>query len=215
MSGDFQQAGHLHLTGIPLRYLMAAAWQVRQYAIVGGPSWLDSDRFDVAANAPPGTSTKDVQLMLRSLLVDRFRLEVHNGEKVMGVYALIVDKGGPKLQETTVEDSDSIGCSGQREHGLAQRACKNMSMSVFAESLPGISPHYIDLPVVNLTGLSGRYDFTLSWQPLQLQQKSAGLMGPTIFDAVKTQLGLKLEARKLAMQTIVIDKIERLDTASN
>jgi hypothetical protein len=54
MSGDFHQAGHLHLTGIPLRYLIAAAWQMKEYAIVGGPAWLNSDRFDVAANSRPG-----------------------------------------------------------------------------------------------------------------------------------------------------------------
>lgn len=211
MSGDFHQAGHLHLTGIPLRFLMAAAWQVKEYAIVGGPKWLDSDRFDVAANSPPGTSIKDVQLMLRSLLIERFRLVVHNGEKVMGVYALVVDKGGPKLQETTAESSDPMGCSGQRERGLAHRTCKNTSMALFAEALPGMSPHYIDLPVVNLTGLNGRYDFKLSWQPQQLQGMGADLLGPTIFDAVGNQLGLKLEGRKLPAPTIVIDKIERLD----
>jgi uncharacterized protein (TIGR03435 family) len=212
MSGDFHQAGHLHLAGIPLRYLMAAAWQVKEYAIVGGPAWLDSDRFDVAANAPPGTSAKDVQLMLRSLLLERFRLVVHTGEKVMGVYALVVDRGGPKLQETTAEISDPMGCSGRREQGLAYRACKNTSMALFAEALPGMSPHYIDLPVANLTGLSGRYDFKLSWQPQQLQGKGANLLGPTIFDAVRNQLGLKLEGRKLPVPTIMIDKIGRLSS---
>jgi uncharacterized protein (TIGR03435 family) len=128
---------------IPLRFLMAAAWQVKEYAIVGGPAWLDSDRFDVAANAPPGTPTRDVQLMLRSLLIDRFSLVIHTGEKVMSVYALVVDRGGPKLQETTAESSDRMGCSGRREQGLAHRTCKNTSMALFAEALPGMSPQML------------------------------------------------------------------------
>jgi uncharacterized protein (TIGR03435 family) len=210
MSADYGQAGHLHLTGFPHRPLMAAAWQVKPYAIEGGPAWLDSDRFDVAANAPQGTSPKDVQLMLRNLLIERFRLVAHNGEKVMAAYALVVGKGGPKLQETTAGSSDPMGCAGQREQGMAHRTCKNTSMAVFADSLPGMSPHYIDLPVVNLTGLDGRYDFKLSWQPQQLQGKGGDLPGPTIFDAVRDQFGLKLESRRLPVQTIVIDKIERL-----
>jgi uncharacterized protein (TIGR03435 family) len=83
-------------------------------------------------------------------------------------------------------------------------------MALFVEALPGLAPHYIDATVVNLTGLSGRYDFDLSWQPQQLQSKAA-LQGPTIFDAVRNRLGLRLEGRKLPVPTIVIDKIEPLD----
>lgn len=192
---------------------MSAAWQVREDAIEGGPAWLDSDHFDVIANAPPGTPSKVLQLMLRGLLIERFRLEVHTGEKAMRVYALVVDKGGAKLKETTAASSDPSGCTGQREQGLAFRNCQNMSMRLLAETLQRISPHYIDMPVVNLTGLNGRYDFELSWQPQQLREKGGdGLAaGPTIFDAVRSQLGLKLESRKLPIPTIVVDKVERLD----
>ncbi len=210
MSGDLHQAGHLHLTGISLRLLMAAAWQVKDYAIVGAPAWIDSDHFDVAANAPPGTSTKDIQLMLRSLLLERFRLVVHDSEKVTRVYALVVVRGGPKFHATTAASSDLMGCSGGRANGLAHRTCKNTSMALFAEQLPRMSPHYIDVPVVNLTELEGHYDFDLSWQPQQLQAKT-DLAGPSIFDAVRDQLGLKLESSRLPVRTIVIDKIERLD----
>jgi uncharacterized protein (TIGR03435 family) len=209
-SGDIHLAGHLRLTGMPLRLLMAAAWQVKEYAIVGGPAWVTSDRYEVVANTPPGTSNEDFHLMLRSLLTERFRLVVHNGEKVMNVYALVVDKGGPKMQEASSGSSDETGCSGRREQGMAHRTCKNLSMELFVEVLPGLAPHYIDAPVVNFTGLNGRYDFGLSWQPQQLQSKAA-LLGPTIFDAVRSQLGLRLEGRKLPVPTIVIDKIEPLE----
>jgi uncharacterized protein (TIGR03435 family) len=114
------------------------------------------------------------------------------------------------MQETIAGSSDETGCSGRREQGMAHRTCKNASMALFVEALPGLAPHYIDATVVNLTGLSGRYDFDLSWQPQQLQSKAA-LQGPTIFDAVRNRLGLRLEGRKLPVPTIVIDKIEPLD----
>ena len=76
---------------------MASAWQVKDYAIVGGPGWVDSDRFDIVAKSPSGTSTKDFQLMLRNLLTERFQISVHQGERVVPVYALVVDNGGPKF----------------------------------------------------------------------------------------------------------------------
>lgn len=84
-------------------------------------------------------------------------------------------------------------------------------MGMFAETLPAMSPHYVDLPVVDLTGLEGRYDFKLSWLPQQLRDASL-TGGPTIFEALETQLGLKLERRKLVVPTVVIDRVERIPT---
>jgi len=128
----------------------------------------------------------------------------------MRVYALTVAKGGPKLKGTETPESETSGCSGNRQLGLAHRSCKATSMALFAESLPKMSPHYIETPVVNMTDLAGRFDFELSWQPQQLQGRDTGGPGPTIFEALQTQLGLKLESRKLPIPTVVIDKIDRL-----
>jgi uncharacterized protein (TIGR03435 family) len=208
MTGDLKMGGQLRLTGIPLRLLIAAAWQVKDRDIIGGPSWVQSDRFDVAAKAPPNTSKEDFQLMIRDLLIENLHLAVHNEERTMRLYALTVDKGGPRVRESAADASEAKGCSGGRQNGLAQRRCVNTSMALFADSLPGMSPNYIDLPVVDQTGLAGHYDFNFEWQPMQLQAKD-GPAGPTIFDALRTQLGLKLEARKLPVTVVVIDRIER------
>jgi uncharacterized protein (TIGR03435 family) len=215
MSGDLLRSGHLRLTGFPLKLLIAAAWQVKEYAIIGGPAWLESDHRDEVANAPQQSSPREIQLMLRALLTERFRLTVHESEKMMRAYALVLDRSAPKLKEPTTENSDPVGCTGGRDQGLAVRKCHNVSMTSFAEALPQMSPHYIDAPVINLTGLNGRYDFTLSWTPQQLQPKSGdpSAQGPTIFDAVESQLGLKLETRRLPVKTIVIDSIDRLQPA--
>jgi uncharacterized protein (TIGR03435 family) len=212
MSVDYGKAGHLHMIRVPLKMLIESGWDVKPYAIEGGPAWIETDRFDVVANTPPGLANSDFQLMMRSLLIERFHLEVHNGEKVMSAYALVMDKGGPKLQETTVGSSDESGCSGQREAGMAHRTCKNTTLGGFADLLHGMAPHYIDLPVVNLTGLNGHYDFKLSWQPEQLQGKGSDIVGPTIFGALRDELGLRLESRKVPVATVVIDRIDRLDS---
>lgn len=208
ISGDLHAAGQLWLRSLSLKQLIAGAWHVKEYAVVGGPAWIDSDRFDVIAKAPPNAAGAEIQGMLRSLLQERLKLVVRSSETDVQVYALIGGKRGAKIQATTASDSEGSGCTGQREGGQAHRTCRNMSMGMLAGTLPSISPHYVDLPVVDLTGLKGRYDFTLSWLPQQLRGDSlAG--GPTIFEALDTQLGLKLERRKLAVPTVVIDSVER------
>ena len=159
-SADINLAGHVHLTAVPLRLLISAAWQVKEYAIVGAPAWVASERYDLAANTPPGTSNDDFHVMLRNLLIERFRLVAHNSEKVMNAYALIVDKGGPKMQETIAENSTEIGCSGRREQGMAHRTCKNLSMELFATVLPGLAPP--------LHRCAGRKPYRFKW-PLRFR----------------------------------------------
>jgi uncharacterized protein (TIGR03435 family) len=204
-------SGHIRLTGVSLKLLMSAAWEVEEYAILRGPAWLDSDLFDVAANAPPKTPPKDLRAMLKALLIERFQIAVHAEEKPMRVYALMADKGGPRLKETSASPAEPSGCTGQREQGLAYRTCRNTSMTLLAETLPRMSPNYVDAPVIDLTGLTGRYDFKIFWQPQQLRQKEGDApTGPTIFDALRSQLGFRLESRKMPIPVVVIDKVERL-----
>jgi len=211
ISGDFHAAGQLWLRNLTLKQLIAGAWHVKEYAVEGGPAWIDSDRFDVIAKAPPGASSAEIQGMIRSLLAERLRLVVRSSEKVMQAYALIVEKRGAKIREAAAGSSERSGCTGQREGGQARRTCRNISMGMFAELLPAMSPHYVDLTVVALPGLARRSAFKLSWLPLQLRDASL-TGGPTIFEALETQLGLKLERRKLVVPTVVIDSVERVPT---
>jgi uncharacterized protein (TIGR03435 family) len=117
MPAQITPSGHVRLTGLSLRLMISVAWEVEEYAVVGGPAWRNSDLFDVVANAPAKTPPKDLRAMLKGLLTERFRIEVHTEEKPMRVYALIADKGGAKLKETTAAPGGPGGCSGQREQG--------------------------------------------------------------------------------------------------
>jgi uncharacterized protein (TIGR03435 family) len=206
LSAQFLPSGQVYLRNITMRLMIMSAWGVRDYAVSGGPDWIDSDRFDVAAKAAPHTSIENFRPMLQALLVERFKLAVHREQQVRSVYDLMVAKTGPKLTASPPESTEPVGCTGGRENGLAVRKCRGISMTSFTQVLSVVAPHYIDLPVINATGLPGLYDFTLTWTPNQSIGKQGGM---TIFAAVESQLGLKLERRKEPVSLVVVDRVER------
>jgi uncharacterized protein (TIGR03435 family) len=99
--------GRFNATGIPLRLLILSAYRLSPYQIVGGPGWLDSDRFDIAAKAPDGSRPDQIPLMLRALLADRFKLVVHNETRDAPIYALVMARSdgrlGPKMTRSTMD----------------------------------------------------------------------------------------------------------------
>ena len=180
--------------------------------VLGGPSWLETDRFDIIAKAPNATSPDTQKLMLQALLADRFKLVVHKDTKSLPGYALTVGKGKPKLKES--EGAGSPGCQ-----GLPQPAppapvvylvvtCHNMSMETFAQNLRGMGGPYIANPVVDQTGLKGSWDIDLKFTPRQLLA-TVGSEAITIFDAVDSQLGLKLDLQKIPTPVIVVDSVNQ------
>ncbi len=176
-------------------------------APIGGPGWLDSDRFDLVVKSPGDTPVETVRLMLRNLLADRFKLAVHPEERMTDVYALTVGKQGAKVREST--GSGTGTCTpGEGIQGLFHRSCTNMTMAALAEALPWLARGYVDRQVVDRTGLQGRYDFKLDWTP-RPSDKSDVAAGATMFDAIE-KLGLKLESLKQPMPILVIDHVERV-----
>jgi uncharacterized protein (TIGR03435 family) len=201
----------------------------RDYLIVGAPSWADSDRFDVLAKAPPDMPPrqcffsgycypdKALAAMLRTLLEKEFHIVYHQEQRPTIVYALVAGKGGPKLRRSAAlgdrlckriagdtADPDAKGLL-STEAGFI---CTNMSMADFADLLPEMAPAYIDLVVLDSTGLEGTYDFKMVWTSAVLVAQGEG--GLTVFDALEKQLGLKLEAKKLPVPVTVIDHMEKL-----
>jgi uncharacterized protein (TIGR03435 family) len=187
--------GRYELRHATMLDLIKTAYGVDADTVSGGPSWLEFDRFDVIAKAPPSASPETVKLMLQSLLADRFKLVVHKDTKPMPAFVLSVGKGKPKLKEA--DGSGEPGCQNQPQDpqlGAAPSiaiSCRNMTMEAFAQSLRGYSFGYITNPVVDATGLEGAWDFDIKWTP-QVYLPRAGGEGITLFDAVDKQLGLKL-----------------------
>lgn len=197
-----------------LKLLIAAAYNMNPKTISGGPDWIESDHYDILALTPGETRpSRDEQMaMLRKLLEDRFKLTFHREQKEFSIYALEIAKGGPKFKNTTLTPSDptTVGPGMVYPQKIVMPA-RNATMNDFASLLQRA---VLDRPVVNMTGLTGRYDFSLEWAPDESQfggelpPASADAPSPPLFEAVQQQLGLKLEARKGPVSAIVIDQAE-------
>src|ERR1043166_2193187 len=113
---DFLPGGRLTVRNATMKDLIGGAFPVGNYAVTGGPNWLDVDRFDIIAKAHPDTPEADLRRMLQSLLIERFKLQVHRDKKEMAVYALTVGKNGPKFKESAKTDDKDGGCDGRSPH---------------------------------------------------------------------------------------------------
>jgi uncharacterized protein (TIGR03435 family) len=182
---------------------------------VVGPDWIDTERFDVLAKVPLGTTKAQFQVMLQQLLVERFGLTIHREMKVMSVYALVVGKGQPKLEKSESLDEPSFkelfpnfkdlpppgrGRLTPPRHVVF----RNMTMSDFAERLSRRAKDYFDRKIIDKTGIGGAYNFELQWFSVQTVERQGG---ERIFEAIEKQLGLRLEPGKAPVETLVIDKV--------
>ena len=208
----------VNLNGDPLTVVIMEAFKVKMDHIVG-PSWLDQDCFSISAKIPEGIGKDQLPAMLEALLVERFKLVAHKENRLVPGYALVVDKGGPKLKQT---DPDSPGL-GQVRFGASSIA-GSMGMAALTRYLS----NRLGAPVENQTGLKGTFDVEISWVPDQAVERPdpyfssvgggsapapASAMGSSgIFTALRELLGLRLDSRKESVATIVIDHIERVPT---
>jgi uncharacterized protein (TIGR03435 family) len=200
--------------------LIAAAYNLTPRAISGGPAWAESDRYDVIG-ATPGElrPTYDDQMtMLRKLLTDRFNLTFHHEPKEFSIYELSVAKGGAKLTASSAppdEPNNVTSTLFPAASGGIDRAllpAHNVTIGQFASVLQRA---IVDRPVVDHTGLTDRYDFQLEWTPDdsefggQLPAGPPDSPKPGLFTALQQQLGLRLEATRGPIQTLVIDHLEK------
>jgi len=194
-----------------LRDLLMMAYGLDPRQIVGGPAWVATDEYDVdavAADGAPAEGQWDV--MLQKLLADRFQLTFHREQREMPVYALTVAKGGPKLKAADPTEAHGSSCG-----RLGVCNFRNDEVEHFAKWLQLV----MDKPVVDKTGLTGAFDFSLTWTPDESQFGSMGIRVPPaadnpnalpgLFTAIQEQLGLKLEAQKTQAEVFVIDHVER------
>jgi len=209
-----------NLQGASLLSLVQYAWNVPQNQFMNAPEWMNSALFDIQGKLPVGSTKEQVRAMLQSLLADRFKLAVHHQMEVRPVYELTV---GSKLKlkpsDAPNPDAAALKCKDDTGH----RLCKGMTMGELVEILSALGMRgalnnadwLIDRPVVDMTGLSGAFDFTLDYGriPGPGGRGSDGPMPPIIRlrDTIGA-LGLKLDPAKRPFDVIVIDHIERVPT---
>ncbi len=200
MNSGFRRAspGNLNATNVSVRFLIEYAYGVRDDQVAGGPSWLDSDRYEIVAKPPEGSDTSEAVKRLRtqSLLADRFHVAFHRQTKELPVFVLITAKNGPKgLHEASAGRTDFVN---NGHHLSATR----LSMQGFARDF--LAPQ-IGRSVFDKTGIAGEFDFALDWAPDDAASETA----PTLFIALQEQLGLKLEQQKGPVEVLVIDHAGR------
>jgi uncharacterized protein (TIGR03435 family) len=197
--------------GWSLADLAGAAFRVRVDQI-SGPDWMRTQRFDIQAVMPPDAKADQAPEMLEALLHDRFGMQAHRGQRTASVYALTVGKGGAKLQPSAPGDTTASGCI---PLSAGRRMCRRTSMEDLATLLSGLSRMSasmppgamswgIDFPAEDVTGLTGTFDFAMSFGPGNPDEG-----GGSVMDAVE-KLGLKLELQKRPVDVVYIDHIEKL-----
>jgi uncharacterized protein (TIGR03435 family) len=209
-----------------VKALISLAYKVQEFQIVGGPGWIGSERFDVEGRTEDKTADPDrLRMMLRSLLEDRFKLKLHMETRQVPVYALVVAKGGPKIKLAADQTSPDVNGPSPKgagpNHGAIRFGPGSMAGNAVNFSLlVRFLSQRLDRPVVDRTGLSGRYDFLLQWTPEVGETKLdpggnplpvGDPTGPSIFSAIQEQLGLRLESTKGPVEVLVIDSVEMPD----
>ena len=206
--------GEVSFRNASLRSLVMAAYDVRYYQVIG-PGWIATTGFNIVAKVPAGATTKDeVRAMLRNLLAERFHMVVHRETRELPAYVLTIAKGGPRL--AAASDPDGGGGSINLDRGNPRWQATNTSMRDLAIHLS----LRLDRPVFDETGLSGIYNFTLRWsarpvlQPVPSAGDQAVEPAPTLPEALREQLGLKLVERKRSIEVVVVDRADRTPVAN-
>jgi uncharacterized protein (TIGR03435 family) len=223
--------GRVRLENWVLLDLIAAAYRVRATQ-VSGPAWLSDQGFDIEAKPPDGAPKEELDAMLQSLLEERFGLKAHRETRTGQGFALVVGKNGPKLKPAEAPPDPAQGLTEEeqraktKERGemlvaaMKRRVQENRDggtpqggfnfatwPSITTEQLAFQLVRFAGAPVVDETDLTGKYSVTIEiW-------KNDDVPGSTVFDAVE-KLGLKLEARKVTVETVVVDQVLKTPTAN-
>lgn len=208
------QGGNFSALNMTLADLVASAYDVHGHQITGAPAWSMAEKYDITAKAEgEGQPNEDQgRLMLRKLLADRFQLVVHKEQRELPVYTLSVARGGVKISKNAGKNETT----GVIFRGPGSVLLNDVSMDDFCRMLQNAA---VDRPVVNQTNLSGKYDFSLVWTPDQalttvpnpntLAPGAGADAPPNLYTAIQEQLGLKLDATKLRVDVLMIDKVEK------
>jgi len=209
--------GSVSIENLQLKRIIASSFRI-QDSMVFGPPWIANTRFDIVGKGPdPKASNPEVWEMMRSLLAERFQMEYHIESREMPVYALVVAKGGPKLKDPEkgpcaekIKAGENCGDIGP----IAPFAVGIVNMPVGA-LIGGLARAVQDRPIVDKTGLTGKYDGRVLWMPDNIKPEDLANIPKDIrpeedvslYTALEQQLGLKLEAQKAPVEVVVVDSI--------
>jgi uncharacterized protein (TIGR03435 family) len=242
--------GQISYKGRSLKDLISSAYGVKSFQ-VSGPGWMDTERFDIDAKIPEGATKEQFNVMMQNLLAERFKLAVHREKKDFPLYELTIAKGGPKLKPATEDPSAAAGPPppgppprgkdgfpqlppgrpGLMMNALPGGHRRVMAMVQPVSVLADMLSNLMDGPVIDKTGLTGKFDFTLEFvpepgfgagplgaapppppnaDPGQPAGLAAADQPSELFTALQEQLGLKLERKKGPLDVWVVDRAEKV-----
>lgn len=201
--------GGLTMQNVRLSSALKWAYQLQDDQI-SGPGWLKLERYDIFAKMGTPVPEAELRRRLQSLLADRFKLKCHRETKVLSTFVLEVAKNGPRLEKSVGDGESVITAVGKPQPGFTLDLL-NTSISQLADRISSS----MGAPVVDETGLSDRYDFTLDMS----RYLQGGSLNPEdipsiLSQAVQEQLGLRLTPKKLPVEILVVDHVERVPTAN-
>jgi uncharacterized protein (TIGR03435 family) len=243
LGGVHVDGAQIRVAGLSLRDLLGMAWKMKA-TLITGPDWTATERFDIAATLPAGSTMAQLPEMMQALLADRFQVKTHKDKKEFPVYALLVAKAGSKLKETSLDpdrDTRSVaststgnGLTVNFGSGVSYTFADNrfeahkLTMALFAGNLE----RFADRQIVDMTGLTGQYDFAFDVMPEDYRamllrsavwvgvnlppeaQKMLDASSPAALGDALQQIGLRLEARKAPLDVLVIDDALKTPTAN-
>jgi uncharacterized protein (TIGR03435 family) len=243
LAGMHVDGAQIRMAGFSLRDLLAQAYKTKA-TLITGPDWTATERFDVSATLPAGSTRAQLPEMFQALLADRFQVKVHKDKKEFPVYALLVAKSGLKMKEsqpepdagsrTAATTSAGNGVSVNFGQGSSFTFADNrfeahkLTMRLFSGNLE----RFADRQIVDMTGLTGQYDFAFDVQPEDYRamllrsavwvganlppeaQKMLDASSPAALGDALQQIGLRLDARKAPLDVLVIDDALKTPTAN-
>jgi uncharacterized protein (TIGR03435 family) len=202
------------------------AYGVKKYQI-SGPTWIKTQCYDIEARVPNGARAEEIPAMFQNLLQERFRMRLHAETKLQRVYAIVVGKNGPRLKKTQETDDQTVPISGSTPPARSLSfspdghvEIRDVTLGSFADLLTG----FLDSPVVDMTGIEGRWDVTLNVStgdlvglfPPQAGQtpssRDGGSGAPASIFSAMQELGLRLESRSTSLSRIIVDQAEKIPT---
>jgi uncharacterized protein (TIGR03435 family) len=215
----FDSGGRFAGENIPLKFLITTAWTLKESQLSGLPGWADSEKYDIQAKTEGTPSEDQTFAMLRTLLADRFKMTSHWVTKKQSVFALVIAKGGAKLQPSkegtcVVASADNAPVqSGEKAPDYCgtyfARGGQVDGHRILISQLMVALGSQLDYPVIDKTGLKGAYDIHFTWNPDEATNDGAdNSAGASIFTSMQEQLGLRLQSTKGPVKVLVIDHIE-------
>ena len=223
----------ISFTNVTLTNILLRAYDVKNYQVTG-PAWLSTERYDIVAKVPPGTTKEQFNVMLQNLVAERFHLALHHETREFQGYELVAGKSGSKLKASeelgpgsaepaAPPKTDANGFPQLDGPGLVMmEGVKGRAVISYltAKSQPLLAlvdmlSREFRMPIVDKTGLTGMFDFKLEFAPQPpgaLTPDSTDEGGPNLLSAVQQQLGLKLTPSKVSLDVLIVDRAEKVPT---